>query len=73
VCPTHANREFEGADPRWITTVQNRCIGCGSCVEVCPNNHANGGQTLRVMEAPTPDWFVALAELDPTLDAEAPR
>ena len=60
VCPTHANRDFEGADPRWITTVQDRCIGCGSCVEVCPANHLNGGQTLRVMEAPTRDWFVAL-------------
>ncbi len=61
VCPTHANREFQGADARWITTVQNRCIGCGACVEVCPNNHQNGGQTLRVMEAPTPDWFAAIA------------
>jgi ferredoxin len=64
VCPTHANREFEGADPRWITTHQHRCIGCGTCVEVCPANHANGGQTLRVMEAPTPDWFVALEEFE---------
>ncbi len=60
VCPTSANREFEGADPRWIQTAQERCIGCGSCVEVCPNNHQNGGRTLRVMEAPTPAWFVAL-------------
>jgi glycolate oxidase len=62
VCPTHANREFEGADPRWITTEQERCIGCGTCVEVCPANQANGGQTLRVMEAPTRDWFVAIEE-----------
>ncbi|HTM57955.1 MAG TPA: FAD-binding protein [Candidatus Udaeobacter sp.] len=62
VCPTQANREFEGADPRWITTDQHRCIGCGTCVEVCPANDANGGQTLRVMEAPTRDWFVALEE-----------
>jgi ferredoxin len=69
VCPTHANREFEGMDPRWITTVQNRCIGCGTCVEVCPANLANGGQTLRVMEAPTPDWFAALVEFDATTAA----
>jgi glycolate oxidase len=62
VCPTHANREFEGLDPRWITTVQNRCIGCGTCVEICPANLANGGQTLRVMEAPTAAWFEALVE-----------
>jgi ferredoxin len=64
VCPTHANREFEGADPRWITTAQERCIGCGTCVEVCPANLANGGQTLRVFEAPTRDWFVAIDELE---------
>jgi ferredoxin len=64
VCPTNANREFEGADPRWITTVQDRCIGCGSCVEVCPANLSNGGRTLRVMEAPTPTWFVALEEFN---------
>jgi Fe-S-cluster-containing hydrogenase component 2 len=67
VCPTHANRGFEGADPRWITTVQSRCIGCGSCVEVCPANHANGGQTLRVMEAPTGQWFEALAQFEQEL------
>ncbi len=60
VCPTLANREFEGADPRWVTTEQHKCIGCGTCVEVCPANHLNGGQTLRVMEAPTLDWFLAL-------------
>jgi ferredoxin len=60
VCPTNANRDFEGRDPRWITTVQERCIGCGACVEVCPANHLNGGQTLRVMEAPTRDWFASL-------------
>ncbi len=64
VCPTHANREFEGADPRWITTLQERCIGCGACVEVCPANLLNGGQTLRVMEAPTRDWFSALEEFE---------
>jgi len=66
VCPTHANREFEHADPRRITTLQERCIGCGSCVEVCPNNHQNGGQTLRVMEAPTVDWFAALDVFEST-------
>ncbi|TMQ67310.1 MAG: FAD-binding protein [Candidatus Eisenbacteria bacterium] len=64
VCPTLANREFEGSDARWITTLQERCIGCGTCVEVCPANHRNGGQTLRVMEAPTRDWFVALDEFE---------
>ncbi len=64
VCPTHANREFEGLDARWITTEQERCIGCGSCVEVCPANEANGGQTLRVMEAPTGNWFVAIEEFE---------
>lgn len=64
VCPTGANKELEGSDPRWITTDQHRCIGCGTCVEVCPANHMNGGQTLRVMEAPTRDWFVALEEFE---------
>jgi ferredoxin len=64
VCPTHANREFEGGDPRWITTDPLRCIGCGTCVEICPANLANGGQTLRVMEAPTADWFVAIEEIE---------
>jgi ferredoxin len=66
VCPTGANREFEGADPRWIQTVQERCIGCGSCVEVCPNNLLNQGRTLRVMEAPTPAWFAALESFELT-------
>ncbi|MBI3538958.1 MAG: 4Fe-4S binding protein [Candidatus Eisenbacteria bacterium] len=64
VCPTSANLEFQGEDARWITTDQARCIGCGTCVEVCPANHLNGGQTLRVMEAPTRDWFVALDEIE---------
>jgi FAD/FMN-containing dehydrogenase/ferredoxin len=64
VCPTQANREFEGGDPRWITTDQLRCIGCGTCVEICPANLANGGQTLRVMEAPAADWFVAIEEIE---------
>jgi ferredoxin len=66
VCPTAANKEFEGDDRRWITTDQSRCIGCGTCVEVCPANLQNGGQTLRVMEAPTRDWFIALDELERT-------
>ena len=64
VCPTHANRELDGGDPRWITTLQERCIGCGTCVEVCPANERNGGQTLRVMEAPTAGWFEALDEFE---------
>jgi ferredoxin len=64
VCPTAANHEYEGGDLRAITTDQERCIGCGTCVEVCPANLMNGGQTLRVMEAPTRDWFVALEELE---------
>jgi len=62
VCPTHANRVFEGEDPRLITTEQERCIGCGTCVEVCPANQLNGGRTLRVMEAPTREWFVAIED-----------
>jgi len=70
VCPTSANREFEGTDPRWITTEQGRCIGCGTCVEVCPANLQNGGQTLRVMEAPTRDWFLALEEIERTGDRD---
>ncbi len=72
VCPTHANREFEGLDARLITTLQERCIGCGSCVEVCPNNHLNGGQTLRVMEAPTPDWFAAIRDFEKTQRGSPP-
>ena len=64
VCPTAANKEFEGSDPRWITTDQERCIGCGTCVEVCPANLLNGGQTLRVMEAPADAWFEAVAEFE---------
>ena len=64
VCPTKANVEFKAEDARIITTEQDLCIGCGTCVEVCPANQANGGQTLRVMEAPTRDWFAALDEFD---------
>ena len=64
VCPTEANKEFEGGDPRGITTDQDRCIGCGTCVEVCPANLLNGGQTLRVMEAPAAAWFQVVEEFD---------
>jgi ferredoxin len=73
VCPTNANREFEASDPRLVTTVQSRCIGCGSCVEVCPANLANGGQTLRVVEAPTADWFIALEAFEKAASASAPK
>jgi FAD/FMN-containing dehydrogenase/ferredoxin len=62
VCPTQANKLYEGEDPRFITTDQHRCIGCGTCVEVCPANQLNGGRTLRVMEAPTREWFVAIED-----------
>jgi glycolate oxidase len=62
VCPTSANQVFEGEDPRSITTDQHRCIGCGTCVEICPANQLNGGQTLRVMEAPTREWFMAIED-----------
>ncbi len=41
------------ADARLVTTDEYSCIGCGACVEVCPANRNNGGQTLRVVEAPT--------------------
>ena len=64
VCPTEANFEFKGDDARWITTDQSLCIGCGTCVEVCPANLLNGGQTLRVVEAPTLNWFEALDEFE---------
>ena len=63
VCPSGANREFESADPRLVTTDQASCVGCGTCVEVCPANRDNGGQTLRVVEAPATDWLAALDEL----------
>jgi hypothetical protein len=29
---------------------------------VCPANQMNGGRTLRVMEAPTREWFVAIED-----------
>jgi glycolate oxidase len=65
VCPTSANLEFqEDADPRRISTDLTRCIGCGTCVEVCPANMKNGGRTLRVMEAPSRDFFEQLAAFE---------
>jgi len=65
VCPTGANLEFEhDGDPRLITTDDERCIGCGACVEVCPANRRNGGQTLRVVQAPADDWLAALDEFE---------
>jgi ferredoxin len=60
VCPTNATREFAEADARRVTTDDVTCIGCGACVEVCPGNRFNGGQTLRVVEAPAPVWLDAL-------------
>ena len=62
VCPSGANREFERSDPRLVTTDEASCVGCGTCVEVCPANRDNGGQTLRVVEAPAIDWLAALGE-----------
>jgi hypothetical protein len=40
-------------------------------VEICPANLANGGQTLRVMEAPSADWFVAIEELEREREVKA--
>jgi FAD/FMN-containing dehydrogenase/formate hydrogenlyase subunit 6/NADH:ubiquinone oxidoreductase subunit I len=63
-CPTHANNQYEDAsDLRRITTNLERCIGCGACVEICPANLKNGGRTLRVMEAPSNEFFDVLATL----------
>ena len=65
VCPTAANQEFqEPADLRRISTDLNRCIGCGACVEVCPANLTNGGRTLRVMEAPSREFFQVFAAFE---------
>ena len=63
-CPTDANREFESEDARLVTTDDNSCIGCGACVEVCPANKRNGGQTLRVVEAPTAAALAQMAEFE---------
>jgi ferredoxin len=73
VCPTSANGEYaEAADLRRITSDMSLCVGCGTCVEVCPANLANGGQTLRVMEAPTRAFFNVLDDLDAQPTAETP-
>jgi glycolate oxidase len=72
VCPTAANLEFqEHGDPRRITTDLARCIGCGTCVEVCPANRENDGRTLRVMEAPSREFFAVLAAVDAQIGAAA--
>jgi len=63
-CPTGANLEFDGDDARLVTTDEYACIGCGACVEVCPANKKNGGQTLRVVEAPTADALAAIAAFE---------
>lgn len=63
-CPTDANREFGDEDARLVTTDDYACIGCGACVEVCPANKKNGGQTLRVVEAPTAAALAAMAEFE---------
>jgi FAD/FMN-containing dehydrogenase/ferredoxin len=68
VCPTAANHEFEDADVRLITTDQMACVGCAACVEVCPANRKNGGQTLRVVEAPAAAWLAAMDDFDAGVD-----
>ena len=63
-CPTGANCEFGDEDARLVTTDDYACIGCGACVEVCPANKKNGGQTLRVVEAPTTATLAAIAAFE---------
>jgi len=63
-CPTGANREFGDEDARLVSSDDYACIGCGACVEVCPANKKNGGQTLRVVEAPTAAALAAIAEFE---------
>ncbi len=70
MCPVGANTEFGADDARLVTTDDMGCIGCGSCVEVCPANKLNGGQTLRVVEQPAPAWLVALEEFDAAAAAD---
>ena len=71
VCPTSATREFADTDARRVTTDDLTCIGCGACVEVCPGNRLNGGQTLRVVEAPAPAWLEALEAFETVAGARA--
>ena len=63
-CPTGANLEFADPDARLVITDESSCIGCGACVEVCPANKRNGGQTLRVVEAPTAATLAAIAAFE---------
>lgn len=63
-CPTGANHEFGADDARIVTTDEHACIGCGACVEVCPANKKNGGQTLRVVEAPTAATLAAIGDFE---------
>ena len=70
VCPTNANSEYDvSGDLRRISTDWSRCVGCGTCVEICPANQANGGRTLRVMEAPTREFFKIAQDVDATVVA----
>lgn len=64
VCPSEANMQYQEADARRITTDLNKCIGCGTCVEVCPANGANAGRTLRVVEAPTREFYEVFAAFE---------
>jgi ferredoxin len=43
-------------------------VGCAACVEVCPANRKNGGQTLRVVEAPAATWLAAMEDFDAGVD-----
>lgn len=71
-CPTAANSEYaELDDLRRISTDMSLCVGCGTCVEVCPANLANGGRTLRVMEAPTRAFFNVMDELEAATGGKA--
>ena len=65
-------REFSGMKYT-VQVAPEDCTGCHLCVEVCPANLANGGQTLRVMEAPTTHWFAALREFEASEAVEAKR
>jgi heterodisulfide reductase subunit A-like polyferredoxin len=43
ICPYKAlSLEFRG-NVRVSTVDRNRCMGCGGCVAVCPNNAIGGG------------------------------